>query len=618
MCTIVLGINVETPNMTVLELCTGLTNRRSLNPTWMAHVFRWVKGLAIDDEGTTLYYVDFYNDVMGFINLNSGVFGQILQDASADLTDVGYASGYLYFIGWNRHYISKKAVLGPSVSVTVLASNVEYGKLEALHIVTDKPGYTSRCGTRNGECTTLCLPNPTGRTCACRAGEKLNDDGRGCENDPTCTDVDPKVVLSSDCLKYEGEVCTFGCIQDYEQATDDSIIECEVGGTWNVSTDVLCKQMGCKEDIANGNVDDACEGEIGTQCDFQCDDGFQKTTTSLLICLQTREWNMDVSSLCEAILCPASIPNGCDPTIDTICSYKCENGYTQKPSLTSLKCRSTGQWSVDIDELCQPLLCPLSFPNGRVRDDCDRGIGKYCTYSCENGLVENQHVLSVICLSTGLWSTDVSNLCMKEQCDNIVRNGYFTEDCSRHVGSDCNFECEEGYVRKTKEIPICLQSKIWSEDMSLVCGETQPLPVNEELSTGAIIGLSFGVVIFLVVIAVSVLVLTMVLRKKKRDNNNEQMFITYSTQREDRNPYMGLNAPSEDLIDLGVGKQPTSNITNTAPASCNANSVFVISEPSTIQSTAPPFDPSSTNVNPNQDMYKLKVLEWESLNEINP
>lgn len=58
--------------------------------------------MTFSSTGKILYYVEFYTDVIGYVLLDGGGVGKILQDAFADLSDVGYASGYIYFIGWNR------------------------------------------------------------------------------------------------------------------------------------------------------------------------------------------------------------------------------------------------------------------------------------------------------------------------------------------------------------------------------------------------------------------------------------------------------------------------------------------------------------------------------------
>ena len=40
------------------------------------------------------------------------------------------------------------------------------------------------CKARNGlgNCSTICLPTATGRTCACNPGHQLKQDGRTCSN----------------------------------------------------------------------------------------------------------------------------------------------------------------------------------------------------------------------------------------------------------------------------------------------------------------------------------------------------------------------------------------------------------------------------------------------------
>lgn len=38
-----------------------------------------------------------------------------------------------------------------------------------------------RCQKKNGGCSHLCLPNPTGYSCVCPTGLKLLEDGKQCQ-----------------------------------------------------------------------------------------------------------------------------------------------------------------------------------------------------------------------------------------------------------------------------------------------------------------------------------------------------------------------------------------------------------------------------------------------------
>ncbi|XP_033107213.1 low-density lipoprotein receptor-related protein 4-like [Anneissia japonica] len=61
------------------------------------------------------------------------------------------------------------------------------GKLSGLtdiHAISNQVTGTNKCGSNNGNCSHLCLPTPTGISCSCPTGIKLNPDLRTCPSIP--------------------------------------------------------------------------------------------------------------------------------------------------------------------------------------------------------------------------------------------------------------------------------------------------------------------------------------------------------------------------------------------------------------------------------------------------
>lgn len=43
-----------------------------------------------------------------------------------------------------------------------------------------QPDYTNHCGTDNGKCSHMCLPNNIGFSCVCPVGQVIKSDGKSC------------------------------------------------------------------------------------------------------------------------------------------------------------------------------------------------------------------------------------------------------------------------------------------------------------------------------------------------------------------------------------------------------------------------------------------------------
>ncbi|KAL5019465.1 hypothetical protein ScPMuIL_002357 [Solemya velum] len=494
----------------------------------------WPNGLAIDKTAKTLYYMDGKDNTIGAIDLTNFGHRPISTDnTNAHLMDVIVSGGYLYYTAWNRNYVTRLDPNNPS-DQNKIGENPEYGRLEGVYVVDGvKMPQNADCSERNGMCSGLCLPTSTGRTCACRDTVNLNSDKLTCETDNLCTGI-PNGNLPPSCLRYEDEVCTFSCNTGYELATDTSVIHCEMGGNWNVSTGIFCKEKLCPDGVTNGRIESSCRRNIGSVCpytcnsgytadpdvgsiscmatsnwaqdltklctetlcprDFKngavtdcqrkigntcgvvCDTGYAASSDISLTCQASGNWNSDTSNICQAILCPSNIANGglvnCGRMVGDTCSVECDTGY-EDTSNVQLVCQSSGSWGRDTGAICQAILCPRTLNNGAVTS-CQRRVGDVCSVTCETGYTDNASV-SLTCLSSGDWNRDTSNICQEILCPRTINNGFV--NCQRRIGDTCEITCDTGYVDKSSVILTCQSNGSWDRRTSNLC-EPRACPLN--------------------------------------------------------------------------------------------------------------------------------------------
>ncbi|KAL3858577.1 hypothetical protein ACJMK2_008853 [Sinanodonta woodiana] len=153
----------------------------------------WPNGLALDYSADRLYWSDGFTNRIESCNLDGSDRKVIHVDSEAHLMDIAYDNaGSLYYTAWNRLYITKLTLSQPNQTER-LFEKAELGRLDALEIFTvDSQPRNALCSNNNGNCSTLCLPSTTGRTCACEDGVAVREDGR------TCSNVTPRMLFQED------------------------------------------------------------------------------------------------------------------------------------------------------------------------------------------------------------------------------------------------------------------------------------------------------------------------------------------------------------------------------------------------------------------------------------
>ncbi|KAK3605316.1 hypothetical protein CHS0354_003963 [Potamilus streckersoni] len=302
---------------------------------------------------------------------------------------------------------------------TEYAEHAELGTIAVINIYSSAvQNKNALCSADNGNCSTFCFPIPGGRVCGCEHGVELKEGSSTvCSNTPYCPEIHNKIIVSADCPRMNGSKCTFTCKQGYK---------------------------------AKPGVDNVlCNGEIYTPEDP-----------------------------CEDIKCPATLANGkwvnCNFSIETFCNYTCNYGYKRNDVVIEAECQMNGKWKLaNTDNLCKPIICPMEFSQGRVVSTCSGMLGQRCEYQCTGyGYKKNENITRIECLESGMWSRDTDSLCQQITCPYEIPNvavlkGPTGQICSRTVGTQCGFECNNGLVRTVQSLHCMLDN--WAEDIRTIC-----------------------------------------------------------------------------------------------------------------------------------------------------
>ncbi|KAK1335726.1 hypothetical protein QTO34_003519, partial [Cnephaeus nilssonii] len=89
---------------------------------------------------------------------------------------------YIYWTDWQTRSIHR-ADKGTGNNVILVRSNLP-GLMDIQAVDRAQPLGFNKCGSRNGGCSHLCLPRPSGFSCACPTGIQLKGDGKTCDPSP--------------------------------------------------------------------------------------------------------------------------------------------------------------------------------------------------------------------------------------------------------------------------------------------------------------------------------------------------------------------------------------------------------------------------------------------------
>ncbi|CBY06819.1 unnamed protein product [Oikopleura dioica] len=300
-------------------------------------------------------------------------------------------------------------------------------------------------------------------------------------------------------------ICRFVCGEGYRLKGSRSSI-CTTDGKWSaempVCEEIICDELAIPQD---GSKD--CSGDqFGQKCSFMCNTGFDlsgseertcqadgtwtgvpvhcnKATCGLLPkCGRDRSWD-DFPPFCQINRCePLTEPsNGrmfcvADNTFGSECAMSCNMGYMLRGS-KSRTCGADQKWSGEAAE-CVAVQCEaIHEPEyGTMICSKNRNFGSICTINCDSGydlIGPRQRA----CGAEGRWS-GLPPTCELIHCGPTTSPQHGNVTCSMfdQFGSQCQYECNEGYKLVGSNSRVCQESGAWT-GIQPVCELVQCRPL---------------------------------------------------------------------------------------------------------------------------------------------
>ncbi|XP_062576146.1 low-density lipoprotein receptor-related protein 4-like isoform X3 [Saccostrea cucullata] len=147
------------------------------------HDLGWPNGLVIDKLTSRIIWADARMEVIGSADLNGGNRRLLVKGVKHPygLTVFG---NYIYWTDWQKNSILKADKYTGSDVVTLRYNLSGLMDIHAVQLDTGDLEKMNKCQKKNGGCSHLCLPNPSGYSCMCPTGLKLLKDGKQCQKVP--------------------------------------------------------------------------------------------------------------------------------------------------------------------------------------------------------------------------------------------------------------------------------------------------------------------------------------------------------------------------------------------------------------------------------------------------
>uniref|UniRef100_A0A2K6AF97 LDL receptor related protein 4 n=1 Tax=Mandrillus leucophaeus TaxID=9568 RepID=A0A2K6AF97_MANLE len=141
----------------------------------------WPNGLTVDKASSQLLWADAHTERIEAADLN-GANRHTLVSPVQHPYGLTLLDSHIYWTDWQTRSIHR-ADKGTGSNVILVRSNLP-GLMDIQAVDRAQPLGFNKCGSRNGGCSHLCLPRPSGFSCACPTGIQLKGDGKTCDPSP--------------------------------------------------------------------------------------------------------------------------------------------------------------------------------------------------------------------------------------------------------------------------------------------------------------------------------------------------------------------------------------------------------------------------------------------------
>ncbi|XP_077969980.1 E-selectin-like [Styela clava] len=348
-------------------------------------------------------------------------------------------------------------------------------------------------GTYPFQCDTE-LPHSV---CRCCCGfDNCNGPGIDCmQKKPECEEPEEPINGDVFCPSYplvSGTTCYYRCKPGF-QLEGSTSTTCEVATTvaaWS-NGPPSCVGKPCRPLIApeSGSFDCSDEWDIGSECEFECEQGRVLVGRKLLKCSHLSIWDHKEPT-CELVTCFP--PRPLDPNLlpaepsctdrynyESVCNFSCHPDYDligadQLICGPPIGSNNKASWDNQTPR-CQIKKCLPNYPGCS-----EKVVGDECSFSCEecNRLEGNGNIT---CTRDG-W-TGVPGTCVLITCNSrpsAPENGFIEcSEINNNCGNDCDISCFSGFKLVGSSNIVCQENGEWSGGtIPAVCEPDECDPIN--------------------------------------------------------------------------------------------------------------------------------------------
>ncbi|KAI8440067.1 hypothetical protein MSG28_001491 [Choristoneura fumiferana] len=144
----------------------------------------WPNGLTIDYMDSKIYWADAKHHVIEKASFDGRNRKRVTNKGLPHPFALTMFEDAIYWTDWHTKSISTvNKNTGMGIQTVHSGLNVPMD-IHSYHPLRQLRTYKNRCGSNNGGCSHLCLPNSNEYSCRCPVGFNMNFDGRTCEETP--------------------------------------------------------------------------------------------------------------------------------------------------------------------------------------------------------------------------------------------------------------------------------------------------------------------------------------------------------------------------------------------------------------------------------------------------
>ncbi|XP_072376430.1 low-density lipoprotein receptor-related protein 4 [Diabrotica undecimpunctata] len=152
------------------------TNRKSI----ITESVFWPNGLTIDYTSNQIYWADAKHNVIETSNFDGILRKKVISKGLPHPFAITIFEDAIFWTDWHTKSISTANKI-TGAGLRPLHSQLHFPMDIHSYHPQRQPKYKNHCGTNNGGCAHMCLPNKTSYTCVCRMGQKLKADRKSCQ-----------------------------------------------------------------------------------------------------------------------------------------------------------------------------------------------------------------------------------------------------------------------------------------------------------------------------------------------------------------------------------------------------------------------------------------------------